>query len=165
MKIVKAEPNDLVEVLFLLQVCVDDMNQKGYKHWNNAFPGSELMISAINNNSLYLYKENGVARGMIVLSDEQPEEYKNIEWQTAASKVMYLKYLAVHPIWHGTGIAKKLIGYAEQYAREHEFSALRVDIYSGLPSEHMFTETGFSKTGQFHSTFQTAPYHTYEKSL
>jgi GNAT superfamily N-acetyltransferase len=165
MKIVKAEPNDLVEVLFLLQMCVTDMNQNGFKQWNNAYPGSDLMIDAINKDSLYLYKENEVAHGMIVLSDEQPEEYKNIEWQAKGPKVLYLKYLAVHPIWHGTGVAKKLVGFAEQFAREHEYSALRVDIYSGLPAEHMFAEIGFSKTGQFHSTFQTAPYHAYEKSL
>ncbi|MBN2486735.1 MAG: GNAT family N-acetyltransferase [Bacteroidales bacterium] len=166
MKIVKAEPNDLVEVLFLLQVCVNDMNQNGFKHWNNAYPGSETMIEAINNGTLFLYKDKGVSQGMVVLSDEQPEEYQNIEWQASNDKVMYLKFLAVHPLWQGKGIAKMLIGFAEQFAREHEYTALRADIYSGLPSANgMFADSGFSQTGQFHSSFQTAPYHAYEKSL
>jgi GNAT superfamily N-acetyltransferase len=166
MKIVKAEPGDLVEVLFLLQVCVDDLNQNGFKHWNNAYPGSEIMVKAIENNSLFIYKELGVAKGMVILSDEQPDEYKKIEWQSNASKVMFLKFLAVHPMWQHHGIAKKLVSHAEQVAREKNYTALRVDIYSGLPSsENMFTDVGFNKTGQFHSTFQTAPYLAYEKSL
>lgn len=166
MKIVKAGQNDLIDVLFLLDVCVYDLNQKGFKHWNSSFPGSEIMIKAIESGSLYLYKENGVAKGMVVLSDEQPDEYKGIEWQAGNSKVMYLKFLAVHPLWQNKGIAKKIVGFAEQFAREHEYSAIRVDIYSGLPSaSHMFADNGFSKTGQFHSTFQTAPYLAYEKSL
>ena len=166
MKIVKAEPNDLVEVLFLLQICVEDLNQKGFKHWNSAYPGSEAMVKAIESGSLYIYKENEVSKGMIILSDEQPDEYNGIPWKANNSKVIYLKFLAVHPLWQNTGIAKKLVVFSEQQAREQGYSAIRVDIYSGLPSaSHMFTDNGFTMAGQFHSTFQTSPYHAYEKSL
>lgn len=166
MKIVQAVPNDLVEVLFLLKECITDMNEKGFKHWNNSFPGAEVMSKAIASGSLFIYKELELAKGMVILNEEEPEEYKNIEWQVSAEKVLYIKYLAVHPNWQRHGIAKKLIGYAEQFARERGFKALRMDLYSGLEASGRFSDDmGFKKTGQFHSTFQQAPYLALEKSL
>ncbi len=166
MKIVQAVQNDLVEVLYLLKECVSDMNEKGFNHWNNSFPGSEIMTKAIETGSLFLYKELGIAKGMVILNEEEPEEYKKIDWQVTADKVLYIKYLAVHPNWQGHGIAKKLVGYAEQYARERGYKAIRMDLYSGMEASGRFSDDlGFKKTGQFHSTFQQAPYLALEKSL
>ena len=166
MKIVQAVPQDLVEVLYLVKVCVNDMNEKGQKHWNNAYPSIEYIQQSITNENFYLYKDNEVAKGMIILSDEEPEEYKNIEWQGKEDKILFLRFLAVHPNWHGQGIAKRLIEYSEGYAKDHGYSTMRVDIFSGIEgAEKLCADKGFSQTGQFHSKFQQTPYFAYEKSL
>lgn len=166
MKILKATHNDLVEVLFLLKECVSDLNSNGLKHWNNAYPGADNMIKAIESETLYLLKEKGVAKGMVTLGMESPEEYKNIEWKTDSDKIIFIKFLAVHPRWENTDIAKKLIEFVEQYASDNNFSALRIDVYGGIEmAEKLFDDTGFNKTGQFHSSFQSTPYYAYEKGL
>jgi GNAT superfamily N-acetyltransferase len=166
MKIIQAVTNDLVEVLYLLKECVADMNDKGIKHWNNSFPGSEIMSKAIEAGSLYLYKETELAKGMVILNEEEPEEYKKIDWGTKSEKVLYIKYLAVHPQWQGQGIARKLVAFAEEFAREHGYQVLRTDLYSGLEASGRFSEDlGFTKSGQFHSSFQQAPYLALQKSL
>jgi GNAT superfamily N-acetyltransferase len=166
MKILKAVHQDLVEVLYLLKVCVYDMNEKGQKHWNNAYPGTEFIQKAIQEESLYLYKDNEVAKGMVVLSDEEPEEYKNIEWQGKEDKILFIRFLAVHPNWQDKSIATRLIEFAEGYAKDHSYSTIRVDIYSGIEgAEKLCADQGFNQTGQFHSKFQQTPYFAYEKSL
>jgi GNAT superfamily N-acetyltransferase len=166
MKIVQAVPQDLVEVLYLLKVCVNDMNEKGQKHWNNAYPGTEIMTKAIENKTLYLYKDLGITKGLIVLSHVEPEEYKDIDWPCREDKVLFLRFLTVHPLWQDAGIEKKLVEFAETFAKENKFSTIRVDIYSGVNgAEKLCVDMGFSQAGKFHSKFQQTPYFAYEKSL
>lgn len=166
MKILKATPKDLVEVLFLLKECVSDLNSNGLKHWNNAYPGADAMIKAIEEGSLFLFKELGILKGMVTVNEEAPEEYNNIEWQSNAEKILYIKNLAIHPNWQGKGIAKKLVETVEEYAKDKSYKALRVDIYSGIgAAEKLCEDLGFNKTGEFHTNFQATPYFAYEKGL
>jgi GNAT superfamily N-acetyltransferase len=165
MNITKAEQGDLVEVLFLMKECVEDLNHNGFKHWNNAYPGSDTLIKAIEEGTLYVYRDNGIAKGMIILSVDEPKDYKKVEWKTNNNKVLYLKYLTVHPLWQNKGIAKSLMEYAELYAKDNSFEAMRVDIYSGLQAAEKISELGFNQAGQFHTDFQTSPYFAYEKGL
>lgn len=166
MKILQAKKQDLVEVLYLLKVSVSDMNEKGQKHWNSAYPGTDYIVESIENESLYIYKDKGIAKGMVVLSNEEPEEYKNIEWQGKGDKVLFIRFLIVNPQWQNAGIAHKLMEYAEEYSKDKGYNTIRVDIHSGVPgAEKLCTDGGFNQTGQFHSSFQQAPYFAYEKSL
>jgi GNAT superfamily N-acetyltransferase len=166
MKILKATADDLVEVLFLLKECVSDLNSKGLKHWNNAYPGADAMIKAMDSDTLFICKEIGIAKGFVTISEEPPAEYKDIDWQTGSDKVLYIRYLAIHPLWQGKGIAKKLVDYVEKYASENNYSSLRADIYGGIGGANKLCEDlGFNKTGEFHSEFQSTPYLTYEKGL
>ncbi len=165
MNIIKAEHGDLVEVLFLMKECVEDLNYKGFKHWNNAYPGSGILIQAIKDGSLYLYKDNGISKGMIILSTDAPKDYEKIKWQLNSNKILYLKFLTVHPLWQKKGVAKSLVEYAELYAKDNGFDAMRVDIYSGLESaEKMCGDLGFNHSGEFHTDFQKSPYFAYEKA-
>ena len=166
MKILQAVPNDLIEVLYLLKDCVSDMNEKGHKHWNNAYPGTDFMIEAIENKTLHLYKDNEIAKGMVVLSDVEPNEYKNIEWQGKDDKILFIRFLAVHPNWLDQGISERMVEYAEGYAKNNGYSTMRFDIYSGINgADKLCIDMGFNQTGQFHSEFQQTPYFAYEKSL
>lgn len=166
MKIQQAVLQDLVEILYLVKVCVSDMNEKGQKHWNNAYPGANYLLSCIENNTLFLCRENEVAKGMIILSKDEPEEYKPIDWQGKSDKVLFIRFLAVHPLWQGKGIAKKLVAFAEEYSKKNAFSSIRMDIYSGIEGAFNFcSNMGFNQTGQFHSKFQQNPYLAFEKSL
>ncbi len=166
MKIVQAAPKDLVEVLFLMKVCVGYMNEKGQKHWNNAFPSADFLNTAIENKSLYLYKDKEVSKGMVILTEEEPSEYKEIKWQGSNDKVLFLQFLAVHPKWQDNNIADRLIEYAEGYAKDHKYTTIRLDIHSSIHGgEKLCKDEGFDQAGQFHTSFQQAPYLAYEKSL
>ena len=65
MNILQAAPNDLIDVLYLLKDCVSDMNGKGHKHWNSAYPGTDFIREAIDKKTLYLYKDKRITKGMV----------------------------------------------------------------------------------------------------
>lgn len=166
MEIKQASSYDLVEVLYLLRECVADMNQKGFKHWNNSYPGIELIKKDIESGSLFFYKEKGIAKGMITLTEESLEEYQEINWKDNSGKALFMQRLAVHPLWQGQGIAKALVEFAEKKAKEDGYSTLRLDVFGGGESAtKVCDETGFSQSGEYHSKFQKTPYLCYEKSL
>ena len=166
MEINQARPNDLIEILFLLRVCTLDMNSKGLKHWNSTFPGTEVIQSDLKNGSIYLVKDKGVCKGMVTLSDREPVDYRDVDFQNPISKPLYLQNMAVHPKWQGKGIAQLMVDYAQNFAKDHGFDSIRLDVFK--PSEsarQLYEKQLFREVASFHSAFQKIPFICYEKHI
>lgn len=166
MEIIQATPYHLVDVLFLLKECIKDMNSRGLKQWNNAYPGPDLIRDDISKGSLYLYTELGMVKGMINLTDDMPKEYSDIKWKINAPKVLYVNRLAVHPTWLESEISENLLSFAEKYARDHQYGCIRLDVLDSYPvTEQFFLSRNFTSAGDFHSEFQKMPFICFEKNL
>jgi len=166
MEINQARPIDLIEILFLLRVCTLDMNSKGLKHWNSTFPGTEVIQSDLKNGSIYLVKDKGVCKGMVTLSDREPDDYKDVVFQDRNSKSLYLKNMAVHPKWQGKGIALLMVDFAQKFAKDRGFDSIRLDVFK--PSEsakQLYEKQLFREVASFHSAFQKIPFICYEKHI
>jgi ribosomal protein S18 acetylase RimI-like enzyme len=166
MEIQKAKSSDLIEILYLLKECVRDMNQKGMKHWNSSYPGIEDIDRDLNKESIFLIKDKGICMGMVTLNEIEPEEYKGIHWSSNDSKTLYMKRMAVNPIWQDKGIAEMLVKFAEKYARENKYNYIRLDTLSSNQSEaKLYANGNYNEVGEFHSTFQKTPFKCYEKKI
>lgn len=166
MEIKQATSYHLVDVLFLLKQCIIDMNSRGLKQWNSAFPGPDLIKHDIENGSLYMYTHLGITIGMINLTEDVPEEYKKIKWKGAEGKYLYLNRFAVHPIWLDSDIPLRLIEFAENYAVENKFTGIRLDVLDNYPVDKaFFGSRNFEFAGDYHTDFQKMPYMCYEKNL
>jgi GNAT superfamily N-acetyltransferase len=166
MEIQQASSADFVEVLFLVKQCVKDMNNKGLKQWNNSNPSPGQLKHDIEKNTLYLYKEMGVAKGMINLSDEFSDDYKGIDWKSKSEKVLYVKRFAIHPLWQDSDVSDKLLEFAEKFAKDHNYTSIRLDALDNYPVDEKFFESKkFTLAGTLQSSFQKVPYACYEKSL
>jgi GNAT superfamily N-acetyltransferase len=166
MEIIQAKPTDLIEILYLLRVCILDMNAKGLKHWNSAYPGTEMIQSDLAAGAIYLIKDKGVCKGMVALNDKEPEDYREIPFQSGRKKPLYLQNMAVHPNWQGAGIARQLVEFAEEFAQEKGFDCIRLDIFQ--PSEsvrQLYEKRLFRDVSSFHTTYQKIPFVCYEKQL
>ncbi len=133
MEIVRADSEDIEEILDLIQECIKNMNKHGIDQWNDEYPPSEIFISDVEKGILFVMKDEGSIVGIIVLSEEQDEQYNEIDWVDKLGKVLIVHRLAVHPKWQRRGIAGELMDYAENYAEENGYSSIRVDTYSGNP--------------------------------
>jgi GNAT superfamily N-acetyltransferase len=166
MEIIQAKPTDLIEILYLLKVCILDMNQKGLKHWNSTYPDPERIQNDLAAGSIYLAKDKGVCKGMVTLNDTEPEDYKQVNFQSGRQKPLFLQNMAVHPKWQGKGIAKLMLGFALKTAKENGFDTIRADVYK--PSEdakQLYEKQSFKEVASFHAAFQKIPFVCYEKQL
>jgi len=166
MEIKQASSYDLIDILFLLKQCILEMNKKGLKQWNSANPGPEVIKEDIEKGTLYLCSELNIAKGMITLSDDIPEEYKEIHWKGKSGKVLYIKRFAVHPFWQDSDASDKMMNFAEQYAKDNNYSSIRLDVLDNYPAdEKFFSVRNFEHAGNFHTKFQKMPYICFEKNL
>jgi ribosomal protein S18 acetylase RimI-like enzyme len=166
MEIVLAKPTDLIEILYLLRVCILDMNTKGLKLWNNVFPGTEMIQSDLDNGSIYLVKDKGVCKGMVTLNENEPEDYKQLNFQSGKQKPLYLQNMIVHPKWQGIGIAKLMIEYAQKLAKEKGFDCIRLDVFKPCDSaRQLYEKQHFNEVASYHAAFQNIPFICYEKQL
>lgn len=166
MEIIQAKPSDLIEILYLLKVCILDMNQKGFKHWNSAYPSPDTIHQNLENGAIFLAKEKGVCKAMVTLNEEEPEDYKPLDLRSGNIKPLYLQHMAVHPRWQGMGIAKLLVDFAQKFAREREFNCIRLDVFK--PSDHarqLYENQAFKEVASFQSAYQQIPFICYEKQL
>ncbi len=166
MEIRKAIPSDLVEILYLLRVCIQDMNEKGMKQWNSAHPEAVVIKKNLDNGFIYLLKDKGVCKGMVTLTPEIPADHENMTFAGNDRKVLYLQWMAVHPNWQGQGIAKQLLDFAEDHARTNKYDAIQIDVFSKHDMAHQIcNKNEFTEAGQFHSSFQKIPFICYEKVI
>lgn len=166
MEIVQAKDTDFIEILYLLRVCILDMNKKGFKHWNSVYPGPEIIREDLAKEAIYLAKEKGVCKGMVTLDNVEPEEYKAIKWSDNASNPLFMHRLAVHPIWQGKGIAIMLMNFAEEFAKQKGFDSLRIDVnITSLHAQHLCEKQKFNKAGEFYNIFQQQPFVCYQRKI
>ena len=161
-----AGEKDLMDVLFLLSRCTADMNSKSMFHWNRSYPGAETILSDIRARTLYLCHFHRVCQGIIVLNQDQAEEYKTISWKNQSGKILVVHRLAVHPVFQQKGIGKLLMEFAVEHARNNGFDSIRLDVFRDHPAAgKMYRNMGFRETGSFHFPFQKSPFDCYELKL
>jgi GNAT superfamily N-acetyltransferase len=166
MEIKQATPSEFVEVLYLIRECVKDMNSKGLKQWNNSSPSPEQLREELEKGTIFLYQELGIVKGLMKLTGELPSEYAGIDWKTIMERPLFIRLFAIHPFWHNSNISEKLIEFAEIYAKENNYSGIRLDSLDNYPvSEVFFENKQFIVAGTFQSSFQKTPFICYEKSL
>lgn len=101
---------------------------------------------ALRNQSLYVYVENDVVLGSIIINGQQPEEYKKIYWKSQASdeKVKVIHLLMVRPCMAGKGIGTALIDFAVNIAKQQSCIAVRLDTgEQNIPAVALYKKLGF----------------------
>jgi len=166
MEITQAKPNDLIEILYLLRVCISDMHAKGLKYWNSAYPSKDLIEKDLNNGCIYLVKDNRVCKGMVTLSCSEPDEYRQVQFRFSSDKPLFMQRLAVHPAWQESQLANLLVEFAQKFAMEHGCSSIRTDVHQSSRDDRSFCEgQHFTEVGAYQAGYQQVPFICYEKQL
>lgn len=105
---------------------------------------------ALQNRALYVYEENGIVAGSMILNGQQPEEYKKIDWpsQAAAENVLVIHLLMVRPCMAGKGIGTALVNHAEKVAKQRSCEVVRLDTGGqNTPAASLYKKLGFQLIG------------------
>ncbi len=147
--------------------CSKHLERKGVVQWNEHYPNTKIVTEDIKQGTIFAYRGESHITGIITLDEDLPEEFESITWaDSKAEKVLVIHRLAVDPQLQGKGIAAKLIDFAESYAKEHQYSSIRLDCFSqNQRAYHFYEKMNFVHRGLVVFPHSSVPFHCFEKLI
>ena len=164
-KIELATLNELDRVKEIAEACAKNMIENNIFQWNDKYPSREIFKEDIKNKSLYVSKINQEVVGCIMFSSFKDDVYKTVNWITEDEYNLYIHRLAVDPIFQKRGIARKMMDFAEDFAKSNNYISVRLDTFSQNPRNNKFYKSrGYNKLDDVYFPRQSEfPFHCYEK--
>ena len=165
--IVSAKISEIPEILDLTHACAKAMIAQNIFQWNEHYPTAQAFENDIDRNELMVLKDNNKIIGTLVCSTFMDEEYDTIDWLTPNEDNLYIHRLAVHPEQQKKGHARRLMDYAEAFAKAKHMISIRLDTFSQNPRNQQFYEArGYHKLGNIYFPKQSEhPFYCYELVL
>ena len=168
MMISEGKTYELDTILELTKACGKNMRENGIDQWDENYPDRGRILHDLETETLFAYREGDEVLGIVVLNESQDEEYGEINWSTSADdKNIVVHRLAVRPDQQGKGLGRKLMDFAEQWAKENNYDAIRLDTYSQNPrNQRFYTNRGYADLGPVYLKYKKEhPYYCYELLL
>jgi ribosomal protein S18 acetylase RimI-like enzyme len=166
MQIEKATSNNILEVMYLLEHCIRDFNENSVYQWNTSYPDYFRLLKEVEKGALYMVKTKGVCVGTITFDEQQEEVFNQVEWKNKNDKFLVIHRIAVFPSWQKKGVGRKLVEFAEVYAKDNNYKSIRLDVASS--SEHLiklYKSIGYDHTGDILYPKQKEPFKCLEKVI
>lgn len=166
MQIEKATSNNILEVMYLLEHCIRDFNENSVYQWNTSYPDYFRLLKEVEKGALYMVKTKGVCVGTITFDEQQEEVFNKVEWKNKNDKFLVIHRIAVFPSWQKKGVGRKLVEFAEVYAKDNNYKSIRLDVASS--SEHLiklYKSIGYDHTGDILYPKQKEPFKCLEKVI
>ena len=163
----RAKILEIPEILSLAKACATDMISRGIYQWNEQYPSEYIFSKDIQMGRLFVFTMQEELIGVIALCEDKDPDYNAVKWLTPDGNNLYVHRLAVHPDKQGMGYARKLMDFAEQFAREQSFTSIRLDTFSQNPRNQKFYEQrGYSRLDEIFLPAQSPhPFYCYELLL
>lgn len=163
----RAKILEIPEILALTRACAADMISRGIHQWDDQYPSENIFRKDIQLGRLFLRIEDEKLLGLIALCEDKDPEYEEVNWLTPDGRNLYVHRLAVHPRYQGFGYARQLMDFAEQYAREKEYTSIRLDTFSKNSRNQKFYERrGYTRLEEIFLPNQSPhPFYCYELPL
>ena len=155
---------DLMRILEITKNCAVKMDAMGIYQWNENYPNRNAFIDDIKNNELLVFTKGALLVGCIALCTKMDDVYKDVKWLTKDVKSLYVHRLAVDPQFQKKGIGKKLMDYAEDFAKKNNFISIRLDTFSKNKNNMRFYECrGYKRLEEVFFPEQSKfPFYCYE---
>ncbi|WP_178988549.1 GNAT family N-acetyltransferase [Winogradskyella schleiferi] len=130
LKIAKGQLSDLEAVFQMYLNAKDELENNGIYQWTANYPTHAIIENDLKNGTLFTLKNSNELIGAISISEEQEKEYQSVNWKFNASKVLVIHRLVVNPKHQNKGHARTLMDFAENLAKENNYTSIRLDAYS-----------------------------------
>lgn len=163
----KAKLSEIEQIIAITKACARQMASEGIFQWNEHYPSLQAFQKDVAREELYVLSIEASIIGSIVISSEKDSEYNDIDWLTQDSHHYYIHRVAIHPNFQKKGFAKKLMDFAEAYAKKQNAVSIRLDTFSQNKRNHKFYEArGYTRLGNIYFPKQSEhPFYCYEKVL
>lgn len=117
MEILPAKETQLLEVLYIIRECAQQLKDKGVKYWHNTHADYAEISQDISDGNVYIIFVKKVPVGTITLKPDP--EVKNSS---------HIDRLAIFPHFQRRGLAKAMIEFAEFESQEKGYTTIRGTI-------------------------------------
>ena len=131
MNITRVKTEEIDQVMDLIQAAIEAMEKVGIYQWSSHYPSRDLLLADISANTLYAARTDQKIAGIMAMNEEQQPGYKKLVWADTGGRPLVIHRLGIHPAFQKQGLAKQLVRFAEQYARENGYTSIRLDTFSG----------------------------------
>ncbi len=163
----KATLKDIDRIISITKACASFMIDKGIYQWNEHYPNKAAFKNDVLRNELYVIEEDKTIVGCVVVSSFMDEEYIPVSWLTESNRNIYIHRLAIHPKYQGKGYAKKLMDFAEKFAKENNYTSVRLDTFSqNKRNQKLYELRSYKRLGDIYFPKQSNhPFYCYELIL
>ncbi|MFA5649437.1 MAG: GNAT family N-acetyltransferase [Bacteroidales bacterium] len=150
-----AKENQLIEVLYLIRECAEQLALKGIKSWHNTHSDSSLISDDIKKKNVFLAFLRMVPIGTITVKacDDMAE-------------AALIDRLAIFPYFQNRGFAKDLLVFAEESVRNNNYKKLCATVPFGDKSLlKLFENNGFVNKGPASECADEMSWVMFEKNL
>ena len=163
----KASLKDLNEIKKLTEACAEALQQQNIFQWNEHYPSREKLQNDIQRKELFVKEVKDRIIAIMVLTPKMDAVYENIEWSTETGNNLYVHRLATHPDFWGKGYARKMMDFAEEFAKNNDYTSIRLDTFSkNLRNQKFYENRGYKKLGDVYFPHKNEdPFHCYELVL
>ncbi len=167
MQIRPAAENEIDQILRITAACNLFMRSKGINQWTENYPSRMAFETDVSHNELFVLVNNSIIIGCIVVSERIDEVYKPVKWLTPTTKHKYIHRLAIHPTHQRKGHAHQLMNFAEDLAKKHQCTSIRLDTFSRNKGNQKFYESrGYHRLGEIFFPEQSEhPFYCFEYIL
>ncbi len=151
---------DLPSVAAIYEAILDHEDATGihYTGWQRgAYPTADTARSIFDAGTLYVgVDETGSVWGSMNLNGQQLPEYQNGAWTIPAEdrQVAVIHTLTIDPARAGQGLARQMVAFAEDTARQQGKTVLRLDTGTeNLPANRMYPALGYKAAGTVDTFF------------
>lgn len=167
MLIKKASELDFLQLLSIVKSCGQNLIEQGIFQWNENYPSKQVLQNDIALQQIWKLEVANSIVGLIVLTEKEDAEYKQVKWLTKNQHNLYIHRLAVHPNFQGQGFAQKLMDFAEKYTKENGYKSIRLDTFSqNKRNQKFYEQRNYIKLESIYFPKQSAfPFYCYEKIM
>lgn len=161
----KATVNDLDSIMKIIKETVEEMRSYNNTQWDESYPQASNFAYDIEKEELYVEDIDKEVAGFICVNYIEPDEYKELNW-SLDEKSMVVHRMAVNNAHRNKGVAKNLMKFAEELAREQNVKYLKTDTYSiNIKMNSLFKKCGYKLIGEMSFLGKEKPFYCYDKIL
>ncbi len=162
MEIRKAKKADIDSIEKIYER-IHDGEEKGLTTtgWiRNIYPTRKTAEDALSRNDLFVMMDEEKIVAVAVINQIQGDEYKYAAWKHRVKdhEIMVLHGLAVDPFQKNKGYGKAFIAFYENYAKQHDCVALRMDTNArNTSAKNLYQRLGYEEIGIVKCVFNGIP--------
>lgn len=161
----KADSTEIAPIWAILKAAINRRRADGSDQWQDGYPNPDVIRSDIEKGAGFVVLEGTTIAGYCAVMINDEPAYANIEGKwLSENDFVVVHRLAVSAQYLGKGLAKKIFGFIEDFARANTIYSIKADTnFDNLAMISIFDKLGYVYCGEVY--FRGSARRAYEKVL